>query len=224
MTSQYGQDHLVLSLLNGKRQGFFLDSGASNGVRASNTQLLETQYGWSGVCVEPNSGFFAELIRNRNCLCLNCCLYDRDGDVEFVEAHTIGGILDEYHPTFLKLARDFTETPAGMPLPTVFKPARTVKSVLKESRAPRVIDYWSLDTEGSELAILQSFPFDEYSFRVLTVEHNWLPERELIRNLLENRGFNWVREIGCDDCYVDAETRPSSSWRSRVWSGARGTR
>jgi hypothetical protein len=37
---------------------------------------------------------------------------------------------------------------------------------------PPVIDYWSLNTEGSEFAILKSFPFDEYSFRVLTVEHN----------------------------------------------------
>ena len=82
------------------------------------------------------------------------------------------------------------------------KAARTVGSVLRDCVAPPVIDYWSLDTEGSELAILKSFPFDEYDVRVLTVEHNGFPVREEIRRFLEGRGYRRVRELATDDGYV----------------------
>ena len=54
MSSQCGQDLFVLDVLEGMRNGFFFDSGASDGIRASNTRLLEASYGWTGICVEPN--------------------------------------------------------------------------------------------------------------------------------------------------------------------------
>jgi FkbM family methyltransferase len=220
--SQLGQEFFVLETLGGMRNGFFLDSGASDGVRANNTYLLETAFGWKGICVEPDDSFFAELSRNRSCSCINCCLYDRDDIVEFVTANTLGGILDEYHPAHLQYARRSCNIPDdvngnGKPV-TVRKVARTIRSVLQECNAPSVIDYWSLDTEGSELAILKSFPFDEYSFRVLTVEHNWLPVREQIKAFLESKGYLRIREMGIDDCYVKGNHLSNSSWRSNVWS------
>jgi FkbM family methyltransferase len=202
MGSQYGQDLFALHILGGLQEGFFLDSGASDGVFASNTLLLERDYGWRGICVEPNRRFFAELERNRRCLCLNCCLYDRDTNVEFIEAHTIGGIADHYDSSLLKQVRAHLGTADNEQPPTVERTARSVRSVLQSSGAPRVIDYWSLDTEGSEMRILRAFPFDDYSFRVLTVEHNWLPIRDEVRQFLEARGYRWVTELGCDDAYV----------------------
>ncbi|MFI6844453.1 FkbM family methyltransferase [Kitasatospora sp. NBC_00085] len=239
MTSQYGQDRFVLRALNGLRGGFFLDSGASDGVEVSNTRVLERAFGWTGICVEPNAALYAELVANRSCHCVNCCLYERDDDVEFVEAGTIGGILDEYHPALLERARGLLGAAPGGPPPTVRKPARTVRSVLREYGAPPVIDYWSLDTEGSELTILRSFPFDEYTVRVLTVEHNWSPARAVLRRFLEARGFRWAAALGCDDCYVSGavagagpgaglgpdraggglfgERAVGHAWRSSVW-------
>jgi hypothetical protein len=200
------QDHFVLELLGGMRGGFFLDSGASDGLKGSNTHLLETAFGWTGICVEPNEKFFRELVRNRTCTCVNCCLYDREGDVDFVEAEVLSGILDEYHPDLLRLAKSMFHVPedaTGRPRASR-RLARTVRSLLLEHAAPRVIDYWSLDTEGSELAILKSFPFDEFSFRVLTVEHNNYPAREDIQRLLSHHGYVRIKELGIDDCYVKA--------------------
>lgn len=220
--SQLGQEYFVLEVLGGMRGGFFLDSGASDGLRASNTCLLESEYDWKGICIEPDDAFFAELVNNRDCVCLNCCLYDREGVIDFVEANTLGGILDEYHPAHLQYAmRSFnlSANAAGRPA-TVPKAARTIRSILRECSAPPIIDYWSLDTEGSELAILKSFPFDEYSFRVLTVEHNWLPIREEIRRFLESRGYQRIREMGIDDCYARDINLANSSWRSHAWGRA----
>jgi hypothetical protein len=220
MYSQFGQDLFVLEQLGGQMGGFFLDSGAADGARASNTLLLESVYGWTGVCVEPNTDFFAQLTRNRRCLCVNCCLYDREGVVEFVEsAYGLGGILCAYDPRVLEQAKrclSIPEDAAGKPK-TVRKLARTVRSVLDECAAPPCIDYWSLDTEGSELAILQSFPFDQYAFRVLTVEHNWGSARGAIRGFLESRGYVLAAELGVDDCYVNPELVHRRASRSHVW-------
>jgi FkbM family methyltransferase len=220
MYSQYQQDQWVLAQLGGQRGGFFLDSGAADGELASNTLLLESVYGWTGICVEPNTEFFAQLRRNRRCLCVNCCLYDREGVVEFVEsAYPLGGILDAYDPRVLAQAkRNFSvpEDATGKPA-TVQKQARTVRSVLDACAAPPVIDYWSLDTEGSELAILQSFPFDRYAFRILTVEHNHGPARGAIRGLLESRGYVYAAAFGVDDCYVNPDLLRHSAFRSQVW-------
>jgi hypothetical protein len=226
--SQYGQDLFVLEALAGQRGGFFLDSGASNGVRFSNTLLLEQSFGWRGICIEPNDLFFVELIRNRKCHCLNCCIYDRDGAVEFVEdAAVLGGVLAEYDPFHLEYAKSnfgLKSDAAGKPV-TVRKISRTLRSVLRECNAPSVIDYWSLDTEGSEFTILKSFPFEEYSFRVITVEHNWLPLRAYIRRFLESRGYRLIKALGCDDCYVRARDLENlghylsaPAWRSRAWA------
>src|SRR5688500_6158698 len=210
----------VVELLGGMRGGFFLDSGASNGWSGSNTQLLESAFGWTGICVEPNSELFRQLVVNRRCTCINCCLYNSEGTVEFLEAGGVyGGIVQEYEPGHLRFAKSVIERSrtAGDAPPTVRKQARTIRSVLRQAGAPAVIDYWSLDTEGSELAILRSFPFDEYRFRVLTVEHNDAPVREDIRQYLAGCDYTCVRALGIDDAYVWNGDLPSRAWRSAVW-------
>jgi hypothetical protein len=221
--SYQGQDLFVIEVLQGKTGGWFLDSGASNGVRGSNSWLLEKAFGWTGLCVEPNNAMFGELVQNRPGPCVSCCLYDGDGEVDFLEsAGVLGGILEAYDPALLSQARSVLgdRWPAGSLAPTARKPARTLRSLLHEFNAPRVVDYWSLDTEGSELPILQSFPFDEYSIRVLTVEHNWTSAREEIHQFLESKGMSLVRDLGIDDGYVwrdEVLIQPSRSaaWRRR---------
>jgi hypothetical protein len=47
--AQLGQDLFVLSELNLKRNGFFVEFGATNGVDLSNTALLEREFGWNGI-------------------------------------------------------------------------------------------------------------------------------------------------------------------------------
>jgi FkbM family methyltransferase len=222
--SYQGQDLFVLEALRGLRGGFFLDSGASNGVAGSNTLLLESLFGWTGICIEPNAKFFAELVGNRACVCLNCCLYDREEQVDFFEAAGVyGGVMQEYDPKFLRFVQRTLEVrEQGIPS-TVNKSARTIESVLLEYRAPRVIDYWSLDTEGSEFKILQSFPFDHFRFRVLTVEHNYTSAREKIRVLLNNHGYTRVKSLGIDDCYMWNEGKYNRAWRSRAWARGRLT-
>jgi hypothetical protein len=52
--SQLGQDLLALCMSNFKRSGFFVEVGAHHGTDLSNTYLLERDFGWNGLLVEPN--------------------------------------------------------------------------------------------------------------------------------------------------------------------------
>jgi hypothetical protein len=225
--SYQGQDEFVVAHLKGLRGGFFVDSGASDGVSGSNTKLLEDHYGWNGICVEPNAELYARLVAHRRCHTVNCCLFERDGPVEFLEsARVLGGIMETYDPAHLAYARRATAAswPADADVGPVMKPARTLRSVLDELGAPKVIDYWSLDTEGSELAILESFPFDTYRFRVLTVEHNFTPARERLHAFLVSRGYRRIAVLGIDDAYVAADEiggGDAVDWRSAAFRRAR---
>lgn len=203
--SYQGQDAFVVEYFGGRRGGFFLDSGASDGRSGSNSKMLEESFGWSGICVEPNDELFAAMAAHRRCHTLNCCLYDRDGEVDFLEAARVfGGIVEAYDPGHLDYARHMIAArwPRDVGAGPVSKPARTIRGILDAVRAPRVIDYWSLDTEGSELALLQSFPFGDYRFELLTVEHNFTPDRHRIRSYLATRGYALVGELGIDDAYA----------------------
>jgi hypothetical protein len=51
----------------------------------------------------------------------------------------------------------------------------------------------SVDTEGSEFEILNAFDFQRYKVKLLTNEHNFLPEKRLAINQLMTR--NGYRQI-----------------------------
>ncbi|WP_374362555.1 FkbM family methyltransferase [Pseudoduganella danionis] len=216
MASQLGQDYFVLQVLNGLRGGYFLDTGATDGITSSNTLLLERDYGWHGICVEPNARYFAALQNNRRCLCLPDCLDQTSGVVEFVEgAGMLGGIRGHYPAMMWRyVQRCYGAQPAS-----VRKHTRNIGELLQASAAPAVIDYWSLDTEGAELAILRGFPFEHYRFRVLTVEHNRQPMRDEIERLLNRHGYRRVHDFGIDDAYLSADLSVPASLRA-AWRSA----
>lgn len=220
MFSEDGQDEFVVAILGGMRDGYFVECGAYDGVRASNTLLLERTYGWRGMCIEANDAFYRRLIARRRCTCVHACLYHEDGMVDFVEsAASAGGILREYTPEQAAFVQRVHRPPvddAGAWI-TTRKPTRSLASLLDEYQAPRIIDYWSLDTEGSELAILAAFPFERRPVRVLTVEHCRVPHRRAeIARLLARRGFHFVSELGIDDCYIAGWALPSRRPASRL--------
>ena len=54
--SQAFQDMFVLSMLNGKRNGTFLEIGASDPIQISNTYLLEKNFKWRGLAIDIAEG------------------------------------------------------------------------------------------------------------------------------------------------------------------------
>jgi hypothetical protein len=54
----------------------------------------------------------------------------------------------------------------------------------------------SIDTEGSELMILESIDFSHYYIKVMILEYNY--HNEKILKLLNDNGFEILKQIGVD--------------------------
>jgi len=196
--SQLGQDLWVLEQTGYKSGGFFVEFGATDGVLLSNTLLLETDFGWNGICAEPNPAFLRKLRRNRSCIVAPDCIMGQSGrTVEFILADEFGGVA-EFADVDQHAARRaaFRENDNVVTLQSI-----SLDDFLKKHDAPRTIDYLSIDTEGSEYDILSAFPFEDWDIRLVTVEHNFTPIRQEIRALMEQHGYICT-EMQWDDWYA----------------------
>lgn len=198
--SQLRQDLFALARLDFKKNGFFVEFGATNGVDLNNTWLMETAFGWTGILAEPARNWQAELTANRACAIEKRCVWRASGEtLQFTEAPRGE---NSAISTFVSKSRKLRGT--SYDVTTI-----SLNDLLAEHGAPEVIDYLSVDTEGSEFDILNALDFDRWSFRVLTVEHNFAPQREDIHALLTSKGYARVLEdvSRFDDWYVNADAR-----------------
>jgi len=197
--SQLNQDLNVLQFYNNKRDGYFIEIGASDGIELSNTYLLEKEYNWKGICVEPIPYRYNSLVNNRpNSYCSNYAVYDRSNlEVVFDIANNfdlLSGINEKIN-SFHK--HEVEANKRQILVQTI-----TFNDLLEKYNAPKFIEYLSLDTEGSEYEILSSVDFNKYTFGLIDVEHNFQEyTRNKIRELLLSNGYKYIRENQWDDCY-----------------------
>jgi len=78
--SEAYQDIFVLTMLNGKKNGTYLELGAGNSFYGSNTALLERDFNWKGISFDLDEGFVESHTRERKNPCLlkdgTCVNYD----------------------------------------------------------------------------------------------------------------------------------------------------
>lgn len=197
--SQLGQDAWVLKQTKLKDEGYFVDFGATDGKSINNTYLLEKAFGWKGIVCEPNPKYHKQLFLNRDCHISTLCVAPRSGEiVSFldVEETELSGMQsyafqDEHSEKRKKSKKINVNTISLMDL-------------LQTYEAPDRIDYLNIDTEGSEYDILSSFDFDAYNISLITVEHNYMPNRDKIYSLLLGAGYARIdmEQSKWDDWYT----------------------
>jgi FkbM family methyltransferase len=189
--SQLFQDLFVIEKLNWKTNGYFVEFGATNGKDLSNTYLLEKDFAWDGILVEPGKNWHNELRANRNVYISTKCVWGSSGEMikfnqtKYPEFSTIESLSDFDGMASSRVSQDqyFVET-------------ISLQALLENANAPKYIDYISIDTEGSEYEILRAFNFSHYKFGILTIEHNHNQNESKIDELLSRNGYNRVhREI-----------------------------
>jgi FkbM family methyltransferase len=178
--SQVGQDRWVAETLAFKRDGYFVDIGAYDGVHISNSYYLEKELGWRGICAEANFELYQKLVMSRSVACDLCAVNSYNGICKFQPQDLSGKVQD-----------------AGQVVPS-----KTLEAILDQHAAPKIVDYLSLDVEGLEFEILKVFPFDKYSFKLITVEHNlYLNGPQLktqLKEVLTANGYEITRENVAD--------------------------
>jgi FkbM family methyltransferase len=207
--SQLGQDLFVLEKLNFAHNGFFVEFGACDGILLSNTFLLEKQFNWSGIVCEPSNYYQDSLKKNRNCHIENKCVFSESGlNLEFIESK-LGELsfLNDYPPNdkFLKTNEYLKDR---LQLRKYKVETISLNDLLKKYNCPKIFDYLSIDTEGTEYEIIKNLNFNRFSPKIITIEHNYNTQlRYKIYNLLikENyiRVFNKISKW--DDWYIKKE-------------------
>ena len=203
--SQILQDLWVGYELDERREGFFVEFGATNGLVNSNTWLLEKKYSWRGILAEPNPIWHSALRQNRNSAVDFRCVSSTSGrKVRFLTT-------DAVDPELSGVA-EFAggDHFAGVRSEGLEIEVDTVSlnQLLIDHHAPAQIDYMSIDTEGSEYDILRSFDFSRHVVDLISVEQNRKTEAD-IEALLTSKGYDRVfREFSqWDGWYVHAERR-----------------
>ncbi|KAK2148652.1 hypothetical protein LSH36_488g06091 [Paralvinella palmiformis] len=163
--SQSNQPTIVNELLSNKTEGFYLECGAADGEYHSNSLFFELYHHWNGLLIEANPIFFKRLIlKKRRAFMLNACLSPtrRASVLNFTLHGTSGGLTDRI-PMEQKTKSDVykhrTARIQCFPLYSILA-ALEIKQV----------DYFSLDIEGAEIAVLQTIPLNQTIINVISVE------------------------------------------------------
>jgi FkbM family methyltransferase len=160
------QDVFCIICLGEKRDGYFVEVGVGGGKSISNTYMLEKEFGWKGVLVEPNISSH-ESIR-----------FHRTAHLETRAAASKSGIMLEFQEVVGNGEHSRIANTGGHKFEkSSFKSYQvetiTMNEILEKQGAPKEIDFLSLDTEGSELDILAGIDFKKYTFKVMSIEHNF---------------------------------------------------
>ena len=198
-TSQLGQDLLALFYSRFKLQGYFVEFGATNGKDLSNSYLLEKYFAWNGILAEPAKAWHLDLKSNRQCAIETDCVWKESNnrlafkEVSSLELSTIESFgMDDMHIEARKSGKNY------------FVNSISLNDLLDKYGAPPIIDYLSIDTEGSEFEILSNFDFTKRQINFISCEHNFTESRQQIHALLETNGYVRVHEeiSNFDDWYV----------------------
>lgn len=186
--SQILQDLFVLLATEEKKNGYFVEVGVGDGINLSNTYLFEKNFGWKGILAEPNPSFHAKIAAQRTSILDRRAVYSRSGENLELLVDTSCGELSTL--SAFKNDDNYKRKGKAVPVATV-----TLDDLLAEHGAPDMIDYMSIDTEGSEFEVLSGLDMNKTKVMVFTIETNYnLDKLNKIKNLLHGFGYKMVLE------------------------------
>ncbi len=197
--AQLQQDLFVLAELGFKKNGFFVEFGAADGIEFSNTFLLEKMFDWQGILAEPGINWQQSLFSNRSCVIDNRCVWN-SSNKKILFNQTQDPVLS----TIDSLSANDNHAKSRENGEKYEVETISLEDLLIQHNAPYLIDYMSVDTEGSEFDILENFNFSKYSIKIITCEHNYTPMRDKLYSLLTKNGYIRKHEhiSQFDDWYV----------------------
>lgn len=207
--SQLYQDVFASFVIGNQFDKTFLEFGATDGLELSNSFMLENTLNWSGVLSEPSPQWHEVLKENRKYTkIIKKCIWSESGK-----------ILDFFmsdRGNFSTLNEFIDSDKYSMPLNTETRKKAgklitvetiSLNDVIKEYFNNTSPSYISIDTEGSEFKILESFNFENYRPKVFTVEHNFTELQSKIDELMVSKNYERIfrKLTSFDAWYVSKE-------------------
>ncbi|CAI6361075.1 unnamed protein product [Macrosiphum euphorbiae] len=183
-----GQAAEIAKIIDYTKGGFFIECGALDGETRSNTLYFERYYGWVGLLIEADPLNFVKMLKKgrRAYLSPTCLSVNPYPEiVSFLQRSNMGRIANDEVVEDEVMSDDYGKKKSPIVNVQCF-PFYTYLLALNIT----VIDYFSLDVEGSELNVLKTIPFDKIDIRTLSVEFFHVKEGDDgVRTYLEDKGY-----------------------------------
>jgi FkbM family methyltransferase len=142
--------------------GFFIECGANDGINQSNTWYYEKKLNWRGVLIEPIPEVFDQLKKNRKSenLFFNNVLKSFKDKRKYIRL-----IYDKKDSLISKIENKKIKNTYSFR-----SRAKTLNEILTISKAPKKIDFFSLDVEGDEINVLNGIDLKKYYFKYILIE------------------------------------------------------
>ena len=209
-SSQYGECAILRAHFLERAPGYFIDIGAADGIRYSNTLNL-INADWSGILVEPCHHFLKILESNyfehEKVNIFSGAISNYDGTSKF-HVWKEGGdsqistIVEEQYKSiknsdWWKNEGEFTDEYWV----DVLKPT----SLLKKFNAPKYIEFVDIDAEASEMDILNAWPWEEYDVEIFCIEFSM--GKETLDEYMKKKGYvTWIA-TGGNNLYCKEEKK-----------------
>jgi len=196
--SQYGEDLIIDDLLGRKNSGFYVDIGAYDPHTFSNTKRFYKR-GWTGINIEPSPAGYRRFVANRSRdTNINEGVCGEDGYKRYYE----------FFPAFLST---FSAERASQCLcdgysltGTQVLPVRRLAAILeRHAEEKRRIDFFSIDTEGLELQILQSNDWARFRPTLICLEVGEHGAEAELDEYLDSVGYSNAAETCLNKIYRD---------------------
>ena len=205
--SQWGEDaFLNNNYFHNKTNGAYIELGALNGVLYSNTKFFQEQLNWTGVLIEPhphafeilkecrpNNYLFNDLVSNVNDELKYKYFVDNLAAVSGIEDTLTKHHFDEYYHN--EIYKDLLQD-------TMTIVPKSLTEIIKNVPFTH-FDFLSLDVEGHEYEVLQSWdfsvPIDVILIEMLGIEAD---KEELCRKLLIEKGYKFDKKIAHNEVFI----------------------
>lgn len=178
----------IHKILKSKKNGFYVDVGAFDGLKASNTKYFE-DVGWQGIAIEPHPTSFLKLKSNRSCAKENILITDYDGECTFnwsERAPMTSRINMSGKKGRIHKMSDVVRT---------CLPCMTITSLCKKYSVNH-IDFLKIDTEGSDWSVINGINFNILSISFIAFEmwngHEVENYKQAIKKLTDT-GFTQIQ-------------------------------
>lgn len=210
---QEGQDSIIKQFFDkkGVKNGLYLDVGSLDGIRFSNTLLLERD-NWKGVCVEVHPSYAELLKKNRPLSTVYVCAAgDKDKTEVEISLNFRASLttldfdqekrfVHDYEPWYgdrnLKEINGFLNGRHKVPM-------RTLNSILEEEKIKN-LQLISIDIDGSEIYAFKGLNLKQHEADLLVLE--WTVVGDNFCNMYAGSGgFVPVIKVGPDIFYAKTD-------------------
>ena len=187
------------------KNGFFVELGANDGIRQSNTFYFEKNLNWNGVLIEPIKKKYLKCLRyrsNKNYFYNNACVsfnYKHD-KIKMFYSDLMSSISDQEINNKVDAKKHAYEGKQYLlkdeDIEEVLVNVKTLNSIFEEINAPKLMDFLSLDVEGAELEVLNGINLLTYNFKFILIESR---DDDEIKKYLINKNYIFLEKISKRD-------------------------